>query len=463
MHPSHGLFSCVFLALVAALRPAAAQPVPDFSPLDAVVREEMDAGGIPGAAVGVVYDGRLVYAKGFGVVSLDDPRPVTPDMLFRIGSATKMFTAAALVQAAERAGASLDAPVSAFAEGLHPAVGRVTLHQLLSHTAGLAEKSAPVGPDDEAALAEEVRVWDASAFFTEPGEIHSYASRGYWLAGYVLEQITGLRYADAMDSLVFAPLGMARSTLRPLVAMTYPLAVGHVAVAGETVVSRPAANNAATWPGGSIFSNVYDLARFATAFMQDGRLDGARGLPASVVERLARPHALLPGGDGDYAYGYGLSISTAGGVRVLSHGGVSRGYGSFIQMVPEHRFAVIVFTNRNAALLFGTAAKAAEIALPPSSEAPEASEPESASITPEEAMAVVGTYVQGDLRWRITADGDGLTLELDEATYPLTRVGPGRFAYGPADEGLLVLVPGPDGRVRYLFDGLYAARKEAAP
>src|SRR5690606_1124668 len=140
-HPSHGLFSCVFLALVAALRPAAAQPVPDFSPLDAVVREEMDAGGIPGAAVGVVYDGRLVYAKGFGVVGLGDPRPVTPDMLFRIGSATKMFTAAALVQAAERAGASLDAPVSAFAEGLHPAVGRVTLPQLPSPTAGLAREA----------------------------------------------------------------------------------------------------------------------------------------------------------------------------------------------------------------------------------------------------------------------------------------------------------------------------------
>src|SRR5262249_28594565 len=115
------------------------------------------------------------------------------------------------------------------------------------------------------------------------------------------------------------PLGMARTTFRPTTAMTYPLALGHQpARAGRPAVVRPFADNAATWPAGSMFSNVHDLGRFAVAFLNDGRLDGKPVLAPELIKTLAGPYVDVPGGT---RYGYGLTSKTVRGVTVLEHGG----------------------------------------------------------------------------------------------------------------------------------------------
>jgi CubicO group peptidase (beta-lactamase class C family) len=89
--------------------------------------------------------------------------------------------------------------------------------------------------------------------------VYSYASPGFWLAGYVLEQAGGKPYADMMAELVFAPAGMTRSTLRPLEAMTHALSVGHDVKDGKAAVVRPAFDNVAMWPAGSVYSSAEDL------------------------------------------------------------------------------------------------------------------------------------------------------------------------------------------------------------
>ena len=126
----------------AVVRRPVATPLPRPDPsgeLEATVAEELAATGIPGAAVAVVADGRVVLAKGFGVSDVETGTPVGPETLFRIASTTKMLTAAALVTLSEQGKLALDEPIGGYVDGLDAAIARVTAHQLLSHTAGIRD------------------------------------------------------------------------------------------------------------------------------------------------------------------------------------------------------------------------------------------------------------------------------------------------------------------------------------
>lgn len=124
---------------------ASSQQVPDrrqnidFSTLEKVALEELREKNTPGAAVAIVSGDRIIYAKGLGVSNIETVAPVTPDLLFRIASTTKMFTAALLVSLAEEGRLNLNEPIGKYVKGLSPKLSRITSHQLLSHTAGLID------------------------------------------------------------------------------------------------------------------------------------------------------------------------------------------------------------------------------------------------------------------------------------------------------------------------------------
>src|SRR4029450_9552393 len=214
--------------------------------------------------------------------------PMMPNMLFRIGSTTKMFTAAALVTLAEDGKIKLDEPLGKYGKGLNPKLSQVTAHQLLTHTAGIIDEAPMYGDHDDSALGRTIRSWKDDQIFTDPGRIISYSNPGYWLAGFTVETISGKHYADQLKEGLFKPLGMTSTTFRPTEAMTYPLAQGHNAAgtSAPTVV-RPFADNAASWPAGSMFTNVLDLSRFVIAFMNGGKIDGRQGLSPAGMAKLS--------------------------------------------------------------------------------------------------------------------------------------------------------------------------------
>ncbi len=194
----------------------------------------------------VVLDDRVVFAKGFGVSDVETGAPVTPDTLFRIASTTKMLTAAALVSLAEQGRIKLDAPVGKYVQGLSPKLSQVTVHHLLSHTAGIRDGFSFHGLHDDSALGGFIRSWTDDYLIADPGEVFSYSNLGYALAGFVLEQVTGKPYADAMND----------------VAMTYPLSQGHDILPGQTnpTVLRPFADDARYWANGGVFTSVAEFA-----------------------------------------------------------------------------------------------------------------------------------------------------------------------------------------------------------
>jgi CubicO group peptidase (beta-lactamase class C family) len=237
------LAASLLLLTVLPLGLARGAEPPDFARLDAAIEEAMRVTATPGAAVVVVAGDRVVHRRGYGTTSLEAGRPVAPETLFRLGSTTKIFVALAAVRLAAAGRLDLDAPIGRYAPDLHPSLAGLTLHQLLSHTAGLADDAPMEGPHDESALGERGRAWDERAFFAAPGEVFSYANPGYVLAGYVLERVEGKPFADVVREQVLAPLGMARSTFRPLAALTWPLALGHEPAGLGARVLRPLAEH----------------------------------------------------------------------------------------------------------------------------------------------------------------------------------------------------------------------------
>jgi CubicO group peptidase (beta-lactamase class C family) len=428
-------------------------PPLDFSALDAVVAGELRSTGTPGGAIAVVLGDRVIYTKAFGIANVETNEPVRPEMLFRLGSTTKMFTAAALVSLAERGAIDMNAPVGSYVSGLSAKVGRVTADQLLSHQSGFFDEAPMFGSHDETALEKEVRSWTDARFFTEPGKIFSYSNPGYWFAGFLIEHASKRKYADQLDESIFKPLGMNSTTLRPLVAMTYPIAQGHEETPQGPRVIRPAANNAASWPAGSIFSNVNDLSRFVIAFLNDGRIDGKQVLAPAVIRALSTPRAKIPGGDG--SYGYGVQVAKYRGVDLVSHGGSRAGYGSSIRMVPSKKFGVIAVANRTGIGLNATAVKAMEIALP--LEASTTSTAAAATVAPADMNAYVGTYAQGPRTMDVLIRDGKLLLKQNDRETPLVKFGDHQI--GSESGGRWVVVRGSNGAVEYLHAGSRSWRK----
>jgi CubicO group peptidase (beta-lactamase class C family) len=440
---------CLLLCL-----PLAAQPVPDFSALDQLVQTELQRTHTPGAAIAVIQGDRVVYAKGYGSASAENATPVTPDTLFRLGSTTKMFTAAALVTLADRGKLKLNAPIGEAVPGLNPELARVTAHQLLSQSAGIRDFGAPFVSQDDEALGRNVRSWQEDVFFTKPGQIYSYSSPGYWLAGFVTEAVHGKPYAEALEELLFKPLGMHRTTLRPLAAATWPMAQGHAVENERAVVLRPLFNNVAMWPGGSIFSNVNELSRFVIALLNDGKLGGQRVLAPLVVAQLPARQMTLPGEEDAY-YGYGLLSYEQRGVRLVGHGGASRGFGSIIQTAPASKFAFIILTNKSGETLGRVANRIMELGLTLKPESP-ASAPPASPLTAAEIADFSGVYEHAPQTWTVFSKDGKLWMKDEEGEHALTQTAARAFRY---DQGELLFVANAAGQSEYLFMGLYAARK----
>ena len=441
-----------------------ALPELDTIALDSTLRAEMRESRAPGAAIAVVVGDRVAFARGYGATSTEGGVPVTPATLFRIGSTTKMFTGMTALRLAEAGRLSLARPIGEYAEGLGAALRPVTLHQLLTHTAGLVNLAAGDGPHDPPALGARVRTWRADELFAQPGAVYSYSGPGYWLAGYAIEQAGGRWFDELVDSLVLAPVGMTRSTFRPHEALTHPLALDHrVGPDGVARVVRPFPDDVTTWASGSLFSSAEELARFAIALLNDGRVEGAPALPPAAVRAILAPKAPIPGGD--CAYTYGLQSCAERGTRVVSHAGFRGGTGSIVTLVPQHGVAVIVLANRNGGIFARTAERALDLLLPSTvaaaARAADATAPTARTFDAAARRRLAGTYVNGADTLRLV-ERDGTLAYRYASQESATRPGPGGEvlvldAQGRAAQRFFTV---PErGEVRFLHDGMNAFRR----
>jgi CubicO group peptidase (beta-lactamase class C family) len=428
--------------------------------IDSVAMAELAATRTPGSALVIVRGDSIVYAKGYGVANAETDEAVNPSMLFRLGSTTKMMTALATLSLAARGVVDLDRPIGTYAPALGTArLKALTLRQLLSHTSGLLDYTSMSGPHDDAAMNAFVPTLTDTAFFTQAGDIFSYSNLGYVVTGYVISTVTGKPYADIMREEVFTPLGMTRSTMRPIEAMTYPLAQGHGNVSGAMSILRPAPDDSRYWPAGSAFTTALDFGRLAMAMMNDGRIGATQALPAAVVRTWLTPVVATPG-DSTSQYGFGLTTRRIGGETVIEHGGSRAGYGSTMRVIPSRKVAVIVLGNQSGIGLVRTRDAAMQALISSLAPTTLATTPQPVAPSPDESARLAGSYRNGrtgidlvlqgsELRARpIPGNGDGALVR---------RLGDGRYAAGT---NRFTVVTGRDGKTMYLMGGSRAMRKQ---
>ena len=450
--------SLCFIFIALCVLPLAAQQ-PRFAELDAVVQAELEQTKTPGAVVAIVQGDKIVYNKGFGVANIESKQPVTPDMLFRIGSMTKMYTAATLLTLAEEGKLDLHAPIGKYLSGLPPRLSAVTAHQLLTHTAGFMDRVALVGTHDESKLAEAVMAYQDSLFFSEPGDVFSYQNPAWSLAGYLSEKLAGESYSKAMENRILKPLGMNHTTIHPTIAMTYPISVGHMGDPDKTAqVMRPIEDNTRDWPAGFLFSNSADLARFAMAFMNGGRIDGKQALSEKIVAQMMTRFVPVHSQLEDGSYGYGLMMMKQRGVELVEHGGTMAGFASDFVMAPAQQVAVIVLANRRFHLM-KTVDKALEIMLPFT---PKPAPPKPLEVSASECDEYVGVYAQNMAKVEIVKEGNGLALK-QGGSIPLTKIGKDTFTAmfpGFTEPLRVAFVLDNAGKVKYFHVRLRAYKRQ---
>jgi CubicO group peptidase (beta-lactamase class C family) len=315
---------------------------------------------VPGLAIALVRDGAVAEARGFGVTSVEDGGlPVTPQTLFQIGSVTKPLTGTMVMRLVAAGLLDLDRPVSEYLPGLRlatpGAAERVTLRLLLSHTAGLPwDQITPTrlhGRRDPAGLADYVRdELPTRPLVAPPGTRWEYSNPGINLAAHLAEVVTGRAYPELIAEQITAPLGMARTTFDPAVALTYPAALSHDLTEEGTLVARHRVpDNTAQYPAAFAHSTALDLANFALLHLQSGRFGHAQLLPPDLVATMHAPQADVavdPSGGTFTAYGLGFFHGSFRGRRVVGHPGGIGTIASRFLLLPDDGLAAILLFNR---------------------------------------------------------------------------------------------------------------------
>ncbi len=452
----------------ASAQSATASPASDAwkAQLDSAILAEMARTATPGVQIAVAYRAEIIYAKAYGVADVETSRPLTNATLFRIGSVTKMFTGLAAAELMEQGKLNASAPISQYVPSLAgKRVGAVTMHQLLTHTAGWRDNAVAYGRMGEGALGEVMTEVSDTMFITEPGRVISYSNPGFSMAGYVIERAAGERYGTVIERMILRPMGMPRATFRPLEAMTTDFSQGHQGTPGQpSRMVRPFTENTAQWAAGFLFASATDVARFAITVMDGGMIGGTRVVSENAVKRLTTGDPMMPG-DSVARYGYGMLVTVQDGRRVWQHGGSINGFDATVTMFPDERLVIAITDNRSGPSVTGTTriivGGVAGI-VPP---APPA-EPAERVATATERAQLIGHYATGPVRLELAQQGDTLVFRQNGGSFGVRLMGTDRLKVvmpGTLPPVMVLLVRDSTGRVAYLHQSLRAMPRVEAP
>lgn len=319
--------------------------------IDRIGNDAIGSKSAAGLAVQVQRVGVVLYSKGFGFADIAAGVPATPHTIFRVGSVTKQFTAAAMLALAEEGKLSLDDPLSKYLPDF-PRAREVALRRLLNHTSGIGNLRQGIAPTRDYSMAEMIKIIERQnpLYGFDPGTRWAYSNTAFTLAGAVIERVTGASYWQAYKEL-FARAGMTDT------------AVDHQ---NETVPRRatgyevgsngfePAYKLSWTIPGpaGCLHSTVGDLARWHDALFHGRVLSRASVTEMTTPSRLKDGRLASKGRNGpaegsqpEQEYGLGLELSLVDGKRRCGHYGSIPGFGADMGTFPELGLTIVALTN----------------------------------------------------------------------------------------------------------------------
>jgi CubicO group peptidase (beta-lactamase class C family) len=344
------------VVILEALAPPARPP----QHFDADVARALRTFQVPGAAIAIVKDGKVVFLKGYGVRRLGERAPIDPHTLFQIASNTKAFTTASLALLDDSGVINWDDRVTKFLpwfELADPWVTReFTIRDLVTHRSGLG-----LGAGDllwlhsDYGRGEILRRLRAARPVTSFRSVYAYDNVLYIAAGEVVASAAGKSWEAFVRDRLLTPLGMTETRvgvadLRP----GDPFAVPHAVIDGRLqVVPLDTVDNIG--PAGALIANVGDLAKWLIVQLDSGRTRGGRLWSSSATREMWSPQTILPIDDPEpplaalranfAAYGLGWRLRDYRGRKVVWHGGALAGMTSRTTLVPDERLGIVVLTN----------------------------------------------------------------------------------------------------------------------
>ena len=319
-------------------------PVPSPEKLADDYYQSLKGKMVPGIAVLVARDGKVLYRKGFGYADIKNKIQITPETKFRIGSVTKQFTAAAILKLQENSMINVNDKLSKFIPDF-PRGDEVTIHQLLTHTSGIhsytnnddfiASVTKTISPDSL------IDIIKKGTYDFNPGEKWLYNNSGYFILGYLVSKISGMPYSEYLDKNFFEPFGMNNTGVHYAGIKLDHEARGY---SGQNGNYTDAVDWDMSWAGGAgaLYSTVDDLMKWNDA------LYGGKVLNKQSLDAMLTPVVLNSGEKALPLYGYGLGLTTYRGEDVISHSGGLHGFVTQLAYYPKEKLSVVMFYNDDA-------------------------------------------------------------------------------------------------------------------
>jgi CubicO group peptidase (beta-lactamase class C family) len=353
----------LYLSLAAAGLAGAQAPPAD---IDRVVASAMQAFDVPGLALAIVKDGKVVYAKGYGVGRLDAPVPVTTRTLFAIASNTKAFTSAAVGILVDDGKVEWNGPLVKYLPDFRLADPYVTsqlmVRDLLSHRTGLGlgQGDLTFFPDTTFTRSEVLEAARSLKPVTSLRSAYAYNNLTFVVAGELIARVSGQPWDDFVRQRILEPVGMTSTvttgaSVPPGAALAFPHSRGW-RLEGPLHSLVPTIDK--TWAGAAgIRSNVEDLSKWVMLQLNQGKLPNGKTIFSVAAQRqmwsmqiarpIGAPRAGLERATPQFAgYGLGWGLSEYAGHKVVSHGGALTGMVSTVQMIPDQKLGIVVLTNQ---------------------------------------------------------------------------------------------------------------------
>lgn len=375
----------------------------------------------------VAQHDRPIYAHAFGFADREHARAATADTSFRIGSITKQFTATAILTLEQDGKLSVSDPVSKHLPDYTGPAKDVTLHQLLTHTAGVPNFTA-----DAALLARKNQRWTVPQLLATfqalpleftPGTKFAYSNSGYAILGAIVERVSGRSYGEYVTAELFAKAGMTRTVVGD--AAGDPDRAEGYAVAGDAVKPAAAIDMSLPFSAGAVRSTAHDLVRWHRALSGD-----------AILGAVAKAKLYAPALEG---YAYGWMIAKPSGHRAIWHNGGIDGFQADLWRVPDADLVVIVLSNREGTDTSAVARAAIDAAFGAAIEPP----PTRAKATLDPALVprLIGTYTITAASKQRLVDL-GLPTAVIESVESITITGaPGAIEMTPNGQPATTLAP----------------------
>ena len=404
--------------------------------------KQWDKDDSPGAAVGIFKDGRIIYARGYGIANLEYALPWTPQTPSRIGSISKQFIAMCIAILAEQGKISLNDNIRKYIPDWPEYNGPVQLRHLMHHTSGVREyltlvelMGKPEGSGYVYTPKELVRTLSRQKELNfKPGDEYSYSNSGYFLLSEIVSRASGLETSAFAKKYIFDPLGMNNTHFHddpnmivknraygysPKNEGGYRLDILRLKVIGDL----------------GVFTTVEDFLKWDQNFYENKLGDGTQNLINMMQTRGKLNNGeVIP-------YAFGLNISHYGGLKLVSHGGSAVGYVAQYMQFPDQRFSVVILSNLSTFSTGRIARKIADLYLadrftesptPRQRQRPRGEKPKPVKLSASQLQTYVGNYYSDelDITYDLDVESNNLVLKLRETSSILTAYSTDNFGWG---------------------------------